>query len=138
MSLGNPALFRTMNGGNTNTAIHTPSGIDGVTWVKSGGIGSYTQDRFLLSYWFRPNALGRLWVSSDAGNTFTEPAGNGMSGEIYSTGGFPYNGAQLYVLSSHGAFVSIDSGENWINKTGNLPSLTISRGYGTIVPLWIE
>jgi hypothetical protein len=129
----------------------------GTTWTKFNPDATYataaafhripcqtwTQDRQQL-YAFTDDISGtsvtdrRFYVSANDGANWTFKSE--LPNDVKSAGGFPYNGDQFYLLTSAQILVSIDGGSNWINKTGNAPSLTFSGvGIGgVIVPVWVQ
>ena len=110
---------------------------DGSATLARDGINSYTDDRQILYRWKTDNTF---WISTNAGTSFTLKSATGISGTVKATGGFPTNSSQFYVETSTGIFVSVDGGDNFIDKTGDWSfGFTITQVTGgTIVPLWIE
>jgi hypothetical protein len=120
----------TETGGDTWTLIS-----DGVTAAKDG-IGTYTQNRLRVYLWKDDNTF---WTSEDGGQSWTQRAAAGVSGDVRAAGGFPTSGDQYYVLTTAGIFVSTDGGETFIDKTGDWAfGFDLPLNTGTIVPDWTE
>lgn len=113
------------------------------------GTETYTQSDQV--YYWDANAT-QLYVSTTgAAGTFSARGMNGISGAVYTSGGFPYNNQQFYAVTANGIFISVDGGNNWVDKTGNWSwgfsssfsvnkpkgGTTTVRGY-VVVPLWTE
>lgn len=128
---------KTSNGSDVETVVP----LTGLTFgssklAKRTGLESYTQDRLRMYRWV--NNL--LYTSLDGFSTETAVTTSGISGNVLASGGFPYNAAQFYALSSLGIFVSTDGGSTWVEKTGDwsFGLTTTGNGTGVIVPLWTE
>lgn len=105
---------------------------------KRHGIETYTEDRQRVFHWTHDD---KLYLSTDAGSSFTLANANGVTGDVRATGGFPFNQSQYYVLSTSGIYVSIDNGDTFMDKTGDWVGSglsVISIGNGVIVPDWTE
>lgn len=124
-------FYRTTDGGSTIEELADESNN-----VKRWAIETYTQDSNIVYYWNEDN---ELWVSTDGGDNWTQRAAAGLTGDVLSTGGFPYNENQYYVLTSTpGIFLSLDGGETFIDKTGNWSwDAPTDVGHQVIVPLWL-
>lgn len=133
--------WKSTNGGANSTQIDLQS-IDagaenGGTKAKRTGVETYPQDNNLVYIWYGNN-VDNVLISIDGGSSFSQQATAVISGTtVFASGGFPYNNVQFYALTDDGAFVSTDAGVNWVDKTGDLPALSLSRGIGSIVPVWV-
>ena len=124
-------------GTNAYTVIQTLAPASG------GGVGrwsieSYTNDNQSL---YLTDSQQQLWVSSDGGATLSLCAltGVSMGGTAISTlGGFPTTNSQFYMVTGGGIYVSVDRGENWVQKKGNATYGIAPAGRNVIVPLWTE
>ncbi len=85
--------------------------------------------------------------------TFSRRAMNGLTRDFTprSSGGFPYNDDLFYAVMDNGIYATIDAGDEWLEKTGDLnlslsPSVQIpNSAVGSmnfwpyvIVPLWVD
>lgn len=115
-------------------------------FAKRGGIETNTLNRQHVYRW--ENVNGSAYISTDGGGSWAEASMGGISeptGVVLAAGGFPTNTSQLYLVKRRTAnnspcvYVSTDSGENWVEKTGNLSSILSPPNFRTvIVPLWTE
>lgn len=128
-------VYRSTNGGSAISEL-----VDESILVKRWGVETYTEDRTRVYYW---NEDDELWLSTNDAASFSQKAAAGISGNIMSTGGFPTNENQFYVMTDGvGIYVSITEGDSFIDKTGDWNT----HGWGTpsvdgrqvIVPLWVE
>lgn len=137
-------------------AISGPDGAwestdSGASWTRIindfGGVGtqrwgieSYTQDRQLMYAIDNGNSPNRLYTTENAFSSKTQSPMNGIQSSsftILSTGGFPYNGSQFYLVTNEGIYSSLDRGVNWTSKIGDW-AFGFDRFDSVIVPLWTE
>jgi hypothetical protein len=86
--------------------------------IHRWGGETYTQSEQSY-YWYDDGTDTILYVADTPGGTYSAKQMNGISGQIYSSGGFPYNNSQFYAVCENGIFVSTDGGDNWVDKTGD-------------------
>jgi hypothetical protein len=140
-------LFRTTDGWSSFSTPALPGQADGAheTFVKRLGIEIWPQDQDQVAIW---NSENLLFKSTD-GSTFTEVTYSGYvpatHGAVVAAGGFAYSGSRYYIMTANRyIFVSIDGGETWIDKSGNIRDIITSNitsgetGFNAaIVPLWV-
>jgi hypothetical protein len=120
-------LYRSANAGSTWANL-----ISTQTLVHRFGVETWTQNDQRAFFW----ANNTLLTTDNAFTGTGTATGTGLSGGVGASGGFPYASSQFYALTSTGIFVTIDRGENWINKTGNWGmGFTNPR---VIVPVWVS
>lgn len=116
--------------------------INNMDWGGAGrgcsrwNIESYTNDRLAI-YMIAGNTMA---ISDDGGATWGYATMNGYSSggtEIEASGGFPTTGDQFYLVSGGGVFVSVDRGENWVEKAAGA-GMKLNTSRAVIVPLWLE
>ena len=108
----------------------------GATLAKRTGLGTHTHNRQHVSHWTQGSAL---YVSQNGGVSWSQRAGSGITANVMSAGGFPYNDQQYYVLTTNGVFVSIDGGNTFTDKSGDWAlGFSTSLGRGVVVPNWTE
>lgn len=134
--------YRSTNGGGDSASIDLQSiesgGGNGGTFSSRTGVESYTQDNNLVYIW-QGNNIDYFLKSIDGGTSFSKQPTSGLNtGPVRASGGFPYNGSQFYALTDGGVFVSTDAGDSFVDKTGDIVSLSFSEGIGAIVPVWVE
>lgn len=143
---GAPYLFKTTSAGTTDISRT-------YTLPASGGIKRWMAETYTLdnqkSYQWEPFSSGGLYTSDDAGANWSAVSTTGIntSGYTFSTGGFPANSSQFYLIRNDGTsmkiYVSTDRGATWTNKTGNMVEATpgvigVTQARCVIVPLWTE
>lgn len=138
----NHRTFKSTTSGTTAAEI-TIDGATSVTGtnVHRTGAEAYTQDSNRISVWKSVGGMnGELWTSTDGATTFTQKAATGLTTmHARASGGFPYNSAQYYVVTASEVAVSVDAGDTFAIKTGNLATSMLrnmERGQGVIVPVW--
>ncbi len=107
--VGNPSLFRSLDGGNTWQLFNT----------TAAGLGAQQEPPTYITYWQQNGSvmyldgLNGLYVSRDGGNYFMRmnvPANSSFLGMVSPD---PVNGSILFLCSESGLFESLDSGESW-------------------------
>jgi hypothetical protein len=98
---------------------------------------TYTQENNRVYYWGSDN---RIYVSDNGGASFG--VRGGVPGEVRAVGGFPFNSARYYAVSTTGIYASTDDGHTFVNKTNNYPvsaiSPSASYNKAIIVPVWVS
>ncbi|MGH3737289.1 MAG: hypothetical protein ACRDT6_16990 [Micromonosporaceae bacterium] len=124
-------LLRTVNGGNTWTAL---GGAD-LAGQNISGVAARGSTIVVSS----TSAGGGIWRSTDTGGTFTRLSGNGTSGlpgnAAFDLVGDPSNNQRLYAATTGGIFRSDDTGANWTPAGGagaGTPGGTIAGGTNNI------
>jgi hypothetical protein len=122
------------NSGVTFSEVLDLSSVSVARW----SVETYTQNNQIIYAVDSGTSPDTLYVSEDGFSTSSAASMNGVAGtfNILSTGGFPYNGSQFYLVTDTGIYSSLDRGENWTERTGDW-SLGLS-GTSVIVPLWTE
>jgi hypothetical protein len=131
---GNSAnTYKSTDSGVTLTNIE-PGGLPSI--IKRTGVETYTYNNNLVHFW---DSANDLYTSNDGGNSWTQKSATGVTGTVCAAGGFPYNNAQYYIVTTTGVFVSTDGGDTFIDKTGDIPSVAgADRTRTAIVPNWLE
>lgn len=122
------------------TTLTLPNDSGGV--ISRWSVESYTNDRSKL-YFFDGVAGADFFVSDDYGATYSNPAMDGVTyggTSVYATGGFPTTAGQFYMITGGGVFVTVDRGDNWVNKSAGSGMNLIAGNAGrcVVVPLWLE
>ena len=97
---------------------------------------THTQDDQKAFFWANTITTGAttLYITDNAFSTESAATKSGFGGTPGGSGGFAYNGNQFYVITTTGIFVSVDRGENFLDKTGDWAfGFTNPR---VTVPLW--
>jgi hypothetical protein len=79
----------------------------------------------------------RFYVSSDFAANWTLKKTFATS--VGASGGFPYNGGQFYIMTTQHIWLTLDGGDNWLDKTGNWSwgfNFVADVG-GVTVPVWV-
>lgn len=144
-------VYKSVDGGGTFTDVRAVAGRG--TGQKRTGIETYTNDQNKVIQWVQrvANETEELWISDDAGASWTQAAAAGLGGGtsndewVMATSGFPYNDGQYYVLTQNQVYVSTDGGATFVDKTGSINALTDLDWFflehyanAVIVPLWTE
>ncbi len=137
--------YKSTDDGVTNTAVVPTAGA--IAFATRHGIGTWTEDKNQVVFWDEISFT--LFVSTNGGTTWTAKSATGVIGDdICAAGGFPYNGSQYYLVTNKGVYLSLDGGDTFSDKTGNidktgdeLDGLTNAgdrRFRCVIVPDWTE
>lgn len=134
ISVGYQAL-QSLDGGSTWNVKDSP-GTGGTGRPFRGLLETWTFDRTKAYHWEND---GVLRYSDNEGLTWT--SGATPIGIVKAGGGFPFNGEQMYNVSSSGTsfgiYVTLDRGDTWMNKTGDW-AFGKSGGRYVVVPVWLS
>jgi hypothetical protein len=121
------ALFTSTDGGVTLTAV---SGWSGATQGSIRSSSALTFNIGTVPATIYAGSTTGLWVSTNNGTTFTQPASSGLSGAIES---LDFTPAGLFAGTTAGLFLSGDGGATFSNLSG-IPGADAVYQVGTITP----
>ena len=137
--------YKSTDDGVTNTQVLPVSGA--VAFATRHGIETWSEDKDQVVFWDENSFT--MFVSTNGGTTWTAKSATGVTGDdICAAGGFPYNGSQYYLVTNKGIYLSLDGGNTFSDKSGDIPktgdqitgltNTTERRFRCVIVPDWTE
>jgi hypothetical protein len=115
---GGEGLAYSLDGASTWTEVMPFNTLNGAPIHRWGG-ETYTQSPQSYFWFYNGTDTHTLYISESPTSTFAPKAMSGISGLIYSSGGFPYVNSQFYAVGENGIYVSTDAGDTWVDKTGD-------------------